>query len=292
MLAVYYILVSSPMQQRPIIKHFSDIQPQLFPRLHYFSRMLNSHRFVFRDDVQFVRNHKYPDGKRHSSFQVHTPVLGNDGDVLLNSQVKKKSGLAIKEQQISYDPDWRPKFLNMIEQFYRKSAHYGEIKEELSRLIHQPYETVGELNIQTTLWGLCRLAGYSYNEEITIEKLNALFSSEQRFPLENIALGSEISMPENSGPTERILHLCHAAGCSHYIAGGTAIDSYFELDKFKAADIAVGRQEWNCEPYPQHGKPQHGKTFTPNLSIIDLLANCSPEKAIELLTSNFSLDLS
>jgi hypothetical protein len=84
----------------------SDIQPQYFPRLHFFARMLASDVFVFRDDVQFVRNHKYPDGSRGPSYQVHTPIRIPDGASLLTVSVKKGSLLPIGRAEVSYEQKW------------------------------------------------------------------------------------------------------------------------------------------------------------------------------------------
>ncbi len=176
--------------------------------------------------------------------------------------------------------------MNLIGQFYQKCEFFDGIKSDLDQLLEPPYETVGELNLQTTLWGLCRLTGQPYNGPVSIDEVNQWLIRETRFSLEHIALGSTLSLPAESTPTERILHLCQTTGCSDYIAGGTAIDSYFEIDKFSAAGVSVHRQEWNCKPYPQTSK-----VFIANLSIIDLLANCSSESAMEIVNSHFTLEL-
>lgn len=272
--------------------YLSDIQPQLFPRLHYFSRMLNSNFFVFRDDVQFVRNHRYPDGGRHSSYQIHTPTLSGNGVLLLNAQIKKKSGLKINQQQLSYEPDWTKKFINLFDQSYRKAQYYSAIRSDLVELLDVRYQSLAELNIATTLWGLCRLFDEPYSPDMSLSVVNTMLASHTGCKLQSLHLGSETLGPadEDKSATERILQLCRHYRCNAYIAGGTAIDSYFELDKFQAATVTVCRQNWHCDAYVQTKPGKAAEEFAANLSIIDLLANVPADEAFGIVNGNFSLD--
>ncbi len=253
--------------------------------------MLNSHEFIFRDDVQFVRNHRYPNGGRQPSYQMHTPVYSHSGPLLLNAQIKKKSGLSIRKQQLSYEPDWTRKLINKLDEAYRKAPYYESIRGELVVLLENYYASLGELNIRTTIWGLCHLLGVEYSSSRSLASIAAQVASDDSCRLKNLSLGSE-HLGDHSADagtaTDRILRLCKITGCRGYIAGGTAIDSYFELDKFEAGEVQVCRQGWTCEEYPQAAAGN--SVFIANLSIIDLLANLGAPQSMALLTSNFSLN--
>ena len=82
---------------------YSGIQPQYFPRLHYFARILNADIFVSRDDAQFLRKHKYPDGKTDKSYQAHTPIKTPSGIYLLNVPTKHEGFIPIYKTAISYN---------------------------------------------------------------------------------------------------------------------------------------------------------------------------------------------
>jgi len=63
------------------MKRLAGYQPQYFPRLHYFARLLNADVFEVSDYVQFVKKHAYvdPNGERFrgKSFQAdiwHTRI--------------------------------------------------------------------------------------------------------------------------------------------------------------------------------------------------------------------------
>lgn len=274
-----------------ISKSLSDIQPQLFPRLHYFARALNSDVFVFRDDVQFVRNHRYPNGSRQPSYQIHTPVAGSEGERLLNSQTKAKSILPINQTEISYQPDWTKKFLNVVDECYRKAPHFSEFRDEIAGLLNAKFSTVSELNIQTTLWGFCRLLNIPYRIGMTLSEVNVqlIYVGEQVL-MRKVLAGSDLlnSCKAVNNPTNNILELCKINFCDRYIAGGTALNSYFELDKFSSAKVTVCCQEWKCSEYSQisEGKVS-SKSFVPNLSILDILAYLPIEIARSNLLSNF-----
>ncbi|OED38705.1 hypothetical protein AB833_18640 [Chromatiales bacterium (ex Bugula neritina AB1)] len=251
--------------------------------------MLNSHEFIFRDDVQFVRNHRYPDGRRQPSYQIHTPVVGSNGLLLLNAQIKKKSGQSIRYQQLSYEPDWTKKLLNKLDECYRKAPCYGAIRGELVGLLNCSYATVAELNIRTTLWGLCRLLGLTYDNQILPSSIAAIAATTPGCLLRSICLGSDLLADQAgvvSTATDRILMLCRKTESSGYIAGGTAIASYFELGKFYSGDMQVFQQQWRCAEYSQGPGVS---PFVANLSILDLLAHLEPSKALSLLTSDFEL---
>jgi hypothetical protein len=270
----------------------SDIQPQYFPRLHYFARMMESDLFVFRDDVQFVRNHKYPDGTRGVSYQAHTPIKSAQGTYLLTVPVT--NGMAsLNVTAVAYDQQWARKHLNVLRNSYTKSPTFARLFPELEHLLSKRFSSVATLNIATTCWALSHLLGMETvaPEECTLAHIDSLLKQRPAGKLKHVALGSELTNSD-SGYTltasERIVELCTLFGATTYIGGRTAVEAYLETGLFEQQGIEVSIQNWRCDPYPQQYSVQGG--FTPDLSILDLLMNMSAAEALRHLTTSRVVD--
>lgn len=258
----------------------SDIQPQYFPRLHYFARMLDADVFVVRDDVQFVRNHKYPDGRRDVSYQVHSPVKSPAGTHLLTVSVGKGSPQAIAATAVSYDQPWPKKHARVLKSFYAGAPNLRALMPELEALLETRFPTVAALDLATLCWALGHLLGAPLQipGELSIERINELLAERERTRLRRIGLGSrELAGTDAPSASERIVDLCRRTGASEYVGGGTAIEAYLDKTAFHRDGIEVAAQSWRCPTYPQ----QHGARLghLPNLSILDLLMNVPPREA-------------
>jgi hypothetical protein len=266
----------------------SDIQPQYFPRLHYIARMLDSDVFILRDDVQFVRNHRYPGGARGPSYQVHTPIKSPEGAHLLTVAVKKKSGLSIRATEVSHDAPWARKHLNSIASFYRGAMNARVLLPEIEAIFARRYATVGELAIATTCWALGRIlsGGLRVPDELSIERANALLAvaAAPGVRLRRVGLGSELLADSAACcASERIAELCRRVGADEYLAGGTALEAYLDRGVFERRGIAVAVQRFRCPSYPQQHVARGGEVA--NLSILDLLMNAPLERAAALLSA-------
>lgn len=264
----------------------SDIQPHYFPRLHFFARMFESDHFVIRDDVQFVKNHKFPDGSRGVSHQVHSPIKTSSGMQLLTVSVKKGGLLPINQTLVSYDQPWTKKHLNLLKSNYTKSPEFSSCYGEIESILSTSHETVAELNTATICWAMCRLMGLQTIEpdNLSLEFVNSLLAEKRPGKLRSITLGSDVYFDDthnDMSASEKIVNLCKEYGADHYITGSTAYESYLDQDVFRNSGIQVQVQNWVCHPYTQ----QHPKAekFIPNLSIIDLLMNCPAGEALQRL---------
>lgn len=264
----------------------SDIQPQYFPRLHYLARMLESDVFVIRDDVQFVRNHKYPDGTRGVSYQAHTPIKAPEGKHLLAVSVKRGSLLAIKQTGVSHDQSWARKHVNVISNFYRSAPNLRALLPDIEGLLDLRFATIAELDIATTCWALGRVLGMELRipEDLSIARMNELLAARPIFRLRQIALGSDCFGPEAGKPssaTERIMALCKMAGADQYLGGRTALQAYLDADLMRRAGIELAIQHWSCPIYRQQHTAHSG--FIADLSILDVLMNVPAEQVASLL---------
>lgn len=268
----------------------SSYQPQYFPRLHYFARLLDSDIFTVSDYLQYVRKHAYraPDGSNHRvfSYQAHTPIKGADGPLLLDIPVKKggtEGKQPLNEAEIDYSSNWQQKHLNSIHNFYHRAPQYQEMFPSLSLVISQRYSSLAECSIETVLWGLGKL----FEIPCTRPKGPLLRQVNEALPHDGFRLKKIVRMSETGIPpadkeerdaNDWLIETCRAFKADEYYFGGTAGAAYMQFEKFTDAGITLTEQSWKCAEYPQLGGD-----FIPNLSIIDLLMNLPPHEAREIL---------
>lgn len=256
---------------------YSGIQPQYFPRLHYFARILNADIFMIRDDAQFVRKHKFPNGKNGKSFQADTSIKQVTGAQFLSVPVQhqKERFLPLFKTKISYDINWVKNHLLTIKIAYAKSKNFGKLFPAIEQVLQKKYDSLSDLNIATTLWGFLILFGQQISAKtLTIEYLNKILKKDRKFRLKEIKKGSEAKAYKSFSTlsaNQKILALCKEVGATEDYCGGTAIASYFNEQIFTRAGIKTTVQDWKCKNYPQMFMSRAG--FIPNLSIIDLLLN-------------------
>ncbi len=256
----------------------SGYQPQYFPRLHYYNRVLNSDVFELSDYVQFVKKHDFPTPEggreRGKSFQAHTLIKLNQGAHFLSIPVNDSTSLPINQTQIDYHSNWTYKHLESIKTGYSKSLNFRKYFKELEEILQRKYKTLSDLNIQTFLWGLLRLLTEDPLEinHLSAQTANDYLASFNRFRLKSIFIASQsaVAAPEKGKANEWIIALCKYANASEYFHGGTSSSSYMDEASFKKSGIKTVIQNWHCLPYTQ----QYQKAgFSPNLSIIDLIMN-------------------
>ncbi len=264
---------------------YSGIQPQYFPRLHYFARILNADIFMLRDDAQFVGRHKYPSGKNGPSYQAHTPIKQPTGEYLLTVPFKHAGLLPIKQTEISYNDRWTHAHLGTLLTFYGKAPHIKVLMPEIEDLLKTRYQYVGELDLATLLWGLLHLLG---EERVTKEMLSLSYVREKlkkqaTFRLKDIQLGSETKALTDPSldRNEKIVAVIKEVGADEDYCGGTAQQAYMDMELFKKNGIKITVQDWKCKEYPQQFIKQQG--FLPNLSIIDLLMNAAHTEAVRII---------
>ncbi|OGY18622.1 MAG: hypothetical protein A2786_03940 [Candidatus Chisholmbacteria bacterium RIFCSPHIGHO2_01_FULL_52_32] len=266
---------------------YSGIQPQYFPRLHYFARALQSDVFVFRDDVQFVRKHKYPDGRTDKSFQVHTPIKQSFGIQLLSVPVQSSGFPTLITTPVSRSVDWAGAQLKTLQIAYGQSPNFAEVYEEINKIMYTPYVYLADLNIATVLWGILRLLGVKRinPKQLTLETVNRKLAVKRPVRLKTIKKASQSrALPKlvHATANEKIFSLIKEAGADEDYCGGTAYAAYMDQEGYRKHGITITVQEWVCPEYPQRFTRQLG--FLPNLSIIDLLMNVPAKQALSILT--------
>lgn len=262
---------------------YTGIQPQYFPRLHYFARILAADIYMVRDDAQFVRKHKYPDGRVDKSYQAHTIIKQATGVQFLSLPTKHLGFMPIARTIIPYDGDWVDVHLKSIHVNYRKAKNFDRLYSEVENILNQKYETLADLDIAIIFWGILHLLG---EEKVTpdmlfSESIEKKLERQKKFRLGKIrraSLSSAIS--DKMSANEKIVALIDEVGANEDYCGGTAAQAYMDEDLFAKNGINVVVQDWKCREYLQLFAKLG---FIPNLSIIDLLMNVPWDEAVEII---------
>ncbi|MGH9011052.1 MAG: WbqC family protein [Acidimicrobiia bacterium] len=270
----------------PAARRLCLYQPNYFPRLHYLARVLDSDVFDIADDVQFSRGTGARVEKaqgRHGrswSYQAHAPIKTAAGRVDLVVPVHDHRRPLFRTE-IDYSHKWVPKHLRTIESGYRKALGYPELAPEIAALLGTGVPTLGELTTNTVLWALAKVVsgGAADGTAATVEEVNRLLAQPHPYRLGQAVLGSEVR-PAADGDLPavtadaRIIASCRRFGAVEYHCGGVGHGAYMDLDRYRDAGIRVVVQQWDGPPYRQ----RYGGAFLPNLSVVDLLMNESPEQ--------------
>lgn len=262
---------------------YTGIQPQYFPRLHYFARILNSDIYMIRDECQFVLKHKYPDGQTKPSYQAHCPIKISTGIHTLTIPTQHGNKKAINETLISYHQNWIDNHLKTLEFAYKKSPNYSFVFPEIEHILKQKYENLADLTTTTIIWGIIKLLGKNSKTDLSINSLNQTLKSQDIFRLKQIYQSTKLNLftpNDNLTANQKIITFCKAVGATEDFCGGTSVAAYLDNDIFKKNNITVTVQDWNCQEYKQAFE-KHG--FIKNLSIIDLLMNNDASSAIKII---------
>lgn len=260
-------------------------QPQYFPRLHYFNRVLDSDIFIILDSAQYTKAlvHEGETRERHKSYQSDTPILDlNRGQTILTVPIRRDGFHELRNTHVQYDGKWQRKHLAAITNIYSKTPFYNRYYSELQELLGREYDSLADLNTITILWGITRVLGCDVPvSELSVDTVNKCLEIRDDVRLTKIVLDSKTGVERPDGKqkgTEWTCALCEHVGATEYMYGGTAQAGYMDLDFYKRHGITPVIQDWKLEPYEQRFEEQIG--FVANLSIIDLLMHVGSEEAL------------
>ena len=224
-------------------------QPNFFPWLGFFHKILVADVFIFLDDVQFPKS-----GAGANSNRVKMLVSGEPIWVTASIDRHFKGSGKINEVGFNREVRWREKVSKTIETNYRRAPHFDEVFPVLEPLISNPEIMVAEYN-STAIVVLCKQLGicnkkmYWSSKLIHTGKSNHLLSS-----------------------------LTKQVGGTEYLTGKGAL-SYLDETVYESVGIRVTHQSFQNLEYFQHNSPD----FVPGLSIIDAVMNIGFENVSELL---------
>lgn len=263
-------------------------QPRYFPQLHYFNRISDTDIFVLLDSAQYTKSlvHLVPGGKeRRKSYQSDTPIKTSLGQYLLTVPIKHEGLLPINKTKIDYSRNWFSKHLAIIKSAYGKTKSFDTLFPQVQELLFKKYDTLANLNIATTIWGISYVLGFDLSiNDFTLEKLNRRLLSAKNVRLKKVMIDKEINAQRPDGfrkGTEWTTAICKTLGANEYYHGGTAEASYMKPEYYKENGITPVIQNWQCKEYNQQFSKKIG--FIPNLSTLDLLFNVDKKEAFNIL---------
>lgn len=222
------------------------MQPYVFPYIGYFQLAAAVDRFVFYDDVNFIKNGWINRNRMLLGDQVHYVTVPLAG---------ASSSLKICDVLIQPREHWLRKLLELIRHAYAKAPNYASVSELISGIFATPTEQISVL------------ASHSVTEICRYLDMGTVF-----VPTSSAYANSQLK------GEERVLDICHQERARTYVnlPGGREL---YSPEAFAAEGLELAFIEPDLRPYRQSGS-----TFHPALSILDVLMYNSREEVKDMLS--------
>jgi len=219
-------------------------QPETFPWLGFFNKMMLAEEYVILDNVKFRKNY----------FQNRNQFLTNQGSIFLTVPVEKEANSKLmKDVKIAYTNKWQKKHLNTIKQNYSKAPFFKNYQDFFEELYNQKFEFLVEFNMHI------------------IDHLRNILDI--KVPL---LKASDLNV--NGDSTELLLNICKKREANIYISGRDG-RNYLDVNMFEKEKIKIVYHNFIHPQYKQF----NSKEFIPYMSTFDLLFNYPKEEVKEII---------
>lgn len=224
-------------------------QPNFFPWLGYFNKIICSDIFIILDHVQFP--------KKGGTWMNRAKIIIQGKEHWLTVPVKRNySGIKnVSKIEIDNAKDWKTDLMKTLKINYSLAAHIDETLALLKDLISFECNLLIDFNLNI-IYKLCETINISTDKFKTSSKLSP-----------------------QSYATDMLIDLVKKVGGKSYLCGGGA-SKYQEDEKFEANGINLIYQNFQQPIYVQ----SNSKVFIPGPSIIDVLMNCGVEGTREIIS--------
>ena len=223
-------------------------QPNFFPWLGYFDKIVRADVFVLLDDVQFSKT----GGTWSNRVQL---LAGDQARWVTLPVVRTYHGLRqIREMEIDNRQPWRRKLLQTLRANYGRAPHFDAVFPHVAELIENDTTSLLEFNLRA-LTALCGLMDIETNK---------------------LVRGSSLQIGGRA--TDRLIDAVQAVGGTSYLCGGGAGD-YQDDHSFSQAGVRLVYQNFEHPIYAQG----HSETFVAGLSCVDALMHCGFKGTRQLL---------
>lgn len=216
------------------------MQPYIFPYIGYFQLIQQVDRFIFLDDVNFIKK-----------GWINRNRLLISGEVKYFSiPIKSISQNTLISQSFIHDDElWKKKLAKSVEQSYKHAPQFNKVFEILEAVIFSNLENISDL------------AKKSISVVADYMSLKPNFSS-----------SSDYSNGQFLRGQDRIIDLCEKNNATQYwnLPGGRSL---YSNDEFADHEIDLRF----IDPYLRAYK-QFSLEFQPGLSVIDLLMHVDKDK--------------
>ena len=221
-------------------------QPQYAPWLGLLHKIMLCDTFCIFDDCQMSGE----------QWENRNRIKGPNGEFWLTIPIKSKGYRDKKLYEIEIDNTqrWRDKHKKSITNCYQKAKYFSEYMPFFNELYEQEWQLLTELNEYLLRWLLATL-------DINVEIVRA---SDYDF---------------EGQKSDLVLDMCRKLGADMYIFGQQGIN-YADMEAFEQAGIRLYFQQYQHPTYNQLWG-----SFTPYMSVIDLLMNEGAQRAKEIIQS-------
>ena len=216
-------------------------QPQTYPWLGYFAKIMQADVFIFLDNVQFKKN----------EWQNRNKIRTPDGWQWLTVPVIHHFGQNIMDVKINDTIDWRKKHLQSLRTYYSKAPFFSQYFDEITVLYQTDWKNLADFNI----------AGIQLIMSLTGINTPILIASE---------MDVFKNKPQVSAD-ERLIIATKAVEADVYLSGAGG-HNYLDMELFPQNDIGLIFQSFEHPIYRQMTAE-----FLPFMSVLDLLFNEGPQ---------------
>lgn len=216
-------------------------QPQTYPWLGYFAKIMQADVFIFLDNVQFKKN----------EWQNRNKIRTPDGWQWLTVPVLHHFGQNIDAVLLNNTVEWRHKHLQTLRTYYSKAPFFSRYFTEIESLYRQEWHNLAEFNIASV-----RLIMAWIGIETP-----TLIGSAMR----------ELYADPQITADERLIIATKAVGADVYLSGAGG-HNYLDTALFPKNGIELTFQNFIHPIYHQMTAE-----FLPYMSVLDLLFNEGPQ---------------
>jgi len=226
------------------------MQPYFFPYIGYFSLINQVDHFILFDTPQFIR-HGWIDRNK---------ILKPNGESLYIKVplVKHSRGTAIKDVTIKNEQLWKDKIFAQLKPYKKQTPNYNETIEVTRTALEIETDSLVELNYHS-LKTMCKY--------LNIDTPISIWSK------------MDVKITKPNAPDEWARNICLALNAESYINPIGGID-FFDKNKYIKNNIDIKFLKSIPIPYKQYSN-----TFTPHLSILDVIMFNSYNSTKKLLDS-------
>jgi len=223
------------------------MQPYIFPYLGYYQLVASVNRFVFFNDVNFIKKgwiHRNTIAVQQKPYRFTVPL----------QQVSQNKTIQDTQLHPVEYPRWRKKFLTTLNQAYKESPFFSEAYALVSNILSAEVDSIADL---------------AANSVVTVSEYLGLNTQ--------FAYSSNLPYDRNGNGQDKILSICRLQQASAYVnpIGGKEL---YQPEAFRQNNVQLRFLQSADTTYSQSNLD-----FIPNLSIIDILMHCSVSQINELL---------
>ena len=227
------------------------MQPYIFPYIGYFQLIEAVDKFIFFDDVNFIKK----------GWINRNQILVNNQAHLFTIPLQKVSqNILIKDTKISYNENWIKKLLFNIEINYKKAPCYNDVYPLIKKILEKKAETISDLAI------------------ISIKEVSNYLGLKTKFELSSEKYSDSIDYKKEA----RLIEISRNIKATNYINPNGGKELYTKQD-FMNHGLKLKFIEPQIKRYIQFNSE-----FIKNLSIIDVLMFNS-KKHMKIMLNDYKL---